>query len=95
MNSRPIQQAEPDFFSVVWQGIEFSSFLTVVEHACKVPVLAIITKFDTFVQDVLQCLEEENEEEEEIVAELEEKAKRVAKEKFNKHYRDPPLARWS
>ena len=60
---------------------------------CKVPVLAIITKFDTFVQDVLQHLEEENEGEEEIDdAELEEKAKQMAKEKFNKHYRDPLLA---
>lgn len=77
MNSRPIQRAELDFFSAIWQ----------------VPVLAIITKFDTFVQDVLQRLEEENEEEEEIDdAELEEKAKQVAKEKFNKHYRDPLLA---
>ena len=41
----------------------------------------------------MQRLEEENEEEEEIDdAELEEKAKRVAKDKFNKHYRDPLMA---
>lgn len=55
------------------------------------PVLAIITKFDVFVQDVLQELEEAAEAEgNEIDDELfEEKAKQTAKERFDLYYKIP------
>jgi hypothetical protein len=75
MNPRPVQHSEREFFSNLWE----------------VPVLAIITKFDVFVQDVLQELEEAAEAEgNEIDDELfEEKAKQTAKERFDLYYKIP------
>jgi len=75
-NSRPIQQSEEMFFSV--------------KHG--VPIVAIFTKFDLFVEDQLQELMEKanysnnlNEEE------LENKATKTALEKFEKHYKEELL----
>jgi hypothetical protein len=57
-------------------------------------VLAIVTKFDNFVQDVLQDLEGKAEEEEAAVEqdELEETAQREADAMLTKHYTMPLLA---
>lgn len=75
MNSRPIQHSEREFFGVLWQ----------------VPVLAIVTKFDTFVQDILQIIEEAAEEEGKDIDddELETQAKQEAQNKFDAHYKTP------
>jgi hypothetical protein len=65
-----------------------------VDNGAQVPVLAIVTKFDTFVQDVLQELEEAAEEEGEEVdsLELERKATQLASERFDEHYSKPLMA---
>lgn len=63
-------------------------------HNSRVPVILIVTKFDTFVQDVLQGLEEEADEMGEEIDEekLQEKAVQEATAKFDKHYRAPFMA---
>ncbi|KIK06264.1 hypothetical protein K443DRAFT_635320 [Laccaria amethystina LaAM-08-1] len=76
MNSRPIQQAEKDFFSM----------------PLTVPIVAIVTKFDTFLQDMQQKLEEKAEEEDEDVQdddELEKLAVIEADKRFEQHYKKP------
>lgn len=75
MNARPIQQAEKDFFSTPLQ----------------VPIVAIVTKFDTFVQDVQQKLEESAEEEDEEVDDddVEKLAEIQADMQFEQHYKGP------
>ncbi|KIK06295.1 hypothetical protein K443DRAFT_290391 [Laccaria amethystina LaAM-08-1] len=75
MNSRPIQQAEKDFFSM----------------PLTVPIVAIVTKFDTFLQDMQQKLEEKAEEEDEEVDddELEKLAVVEADKRFEQHYKKP------
>ncbi|KIJ96944.1 hypothetical protein K443DRAFT_269853 [Laccaria amethystina LaAM-08-1] len=75
MNSRPIQQAEKDFFSTPLQ----------------VPVVAIVTKFDTFLQDVQQKLEESAEEEDQEVDDdqVEKLAEIQADVQFERHYKGP------
>ena len=91
MNSRPIQQAEKDFFSMPLTGKikdePPSSNLTFR----IVPVVAIVTKFDTFLQDMQQKLEEKAEEEGEEVDddELEKLAVIEAEKRFEQHYKKP------
>jgi len=72
MNSRPIQRAEKDFFSTFW----------------KVPIIAVMSKFDTFVQDILQGLEEAAEANGEEIDDVEfsQRAVEEANLRFNKHY---------
>lgn len=72
MNSRPIQHAEREFFATLSQ----------------VPVLAVVTKFDIFVQDVLQEIEEADESEFDD-DELEKQAVEKAMGRFDQHYREP------
>ncbi|KZP09573.1 hypothetical protein FIBSPDRAFT_233442 [Athelia psychrophila] len=73
MNARPIQHAEQEFFS----------------KALQVPVVAIITKFDSFVQDIQQKMEEDADAEGSEVDddELEKEANKEATDKFEKHYK--------
>ncbi|EKM49680.1 uncharacterized protein PHACADRAFT_179078 [Phanerochaete carnosa HHB-10118-sp] len=75
INSRPIQQAEREFFSTMKE----------------VPVIAVMTKFDTYVQDVLQELEEAAEKEGRGVDEdeLETQATQTAESRFKEHYCAP------
>ena len=56
-----------------------------------VPVVAIVTKFDTSLQDMQQKLEEKAEEEDEEVddAELEKLAVTEAEKRFKQHYKKP------
>ena len=56
-----------------------------------VPVVAIVTKFDTFLQDMQQKLEEKAEEEDEEVDddELEKLAVIEADKRFEQHYKNP------
>ena len=58
-----------------------------------VPVIAIITKFDIFVQDILQNIEEIAEVKHQEINddELEQQALAEAKFQFNKHYSTPLL----
>ena len=57
----------------------------------KVPIVAIVTKFDTFLQDVQQKLEESAEEEDQEVDddEIEKLAEIQADMQFEKHYKAP------
>ena len=59
-----------------------------------VPVVAIATKFDTFLQDMHQKLEEKAEEEDEEVDddELEKLAVIEADKQFEQHYKKPLLS---
>ncbi|EKM60411.1 uncharacterized protein PHACADRAFT_109866 [Phanerochaete carnosa HHB-10118-sp] len=68
--SRPIQHAEREFFS----------------NQKQVPVIAVFTKFEIFVQDVLQELEEATDEEEQD-DELEIQAAKTAESRFNGNHR--------
>ncbi|EKM49678.1 uncharacterized protein PHACADRAFT_106055 [Phanerochaete carnosa HHB-10118-sp] len=72
MSARPIQHAEREFFSTLKQ----------------VPVIAVVTKFDVFVQDTLQELEEAAEEEGREVDEdeLEARATEIAESRFKEYY---------
>ena len=91
MNSRPIQQAEKDFFSMPLTGkIKDESPSSNVTFRV-VPVVAIVTKFDTFLQDMQQKLEEKAEEEDEEVDddELEKLAVLEADKRFEQHYKKP------
>ena len=55
-----------------------------------VPIVAIVTKFDTFLQDVQQKLEEKAEEDEEVDDdELEKLAIIEADKRFEQHYKKP------
>jgi hypothetical protein len=56
-----------------------------------VPIVAIVTKFDTFLQDMQQKLEEKAEEEDEEVDddELEKLAVVEADKRFEQHYKKP------
>ncbi|KZP09570.1 ras-domain-containing protein [Athelia psychrophila] len=74
MNARPIQHAEQEFFS----------------KALQVPVVAIITNFDSFVQDIQQKMEEDADAEGREVDddELEKEANKEATDKFEKHYKN-------
>ncbi|KZP06100.1 hypothetical protein FIBSPDRAFT_764923, partial [Athelia psychrophila] len=70
---------------LVW-CVNFSVF----HHQCfTVPVVAIITKFDSFVQDIQQKMEEDADEEGREIDddELEEEANKEATDKFEKHYK--------
>ena len=59
-----------------------------------VPVVAIVTKFDAFLQDMQQKLEEKAEEEDEEVDddEIEKLAVVEADKKFEQHYKKPLLS---
>jgi len=71
-NSRPIQQSEELFFSV--------------KH--EVPIVAIFTKFDLFVEDQLQDLMENAEDPENLDEdEFEQEALKITLEKFERHYK--------
>ncbi|EDR01188.1 uncharacterized protein LACBIDRAFT_333547, partial [Laccaria bicolor S238N-H82] len=85
MNARPIQQAEKDFFST---PLQVSCFNLI---SLEVPIVAIVTKFDTFVQDVQQKLEESAEEEDEEVDDddVEKLAEIQADMQFEQHYKGP------
>ena len=94
MNSRPIQQAEKDFFSIPLTGtIKNESPSSIVTFPI-VPVVAIVTKFDTFLQDMQQKLEEKAEEEVKEVNddELEKLAVIEADKQFEQHYKKPLLS---
>ena len=94
MNSRPIQQAEKDFFSMPLTGeIKDESPSSNVNFSI-VPVVAIVTKFDTFLQDMQQKLEEKAEEEDEEVDddEIEKLAVVEADKQFEQHYKKPLLS---
>ena len=67
MNSRPIQQAEKDFFLMPLTGKIKDKPPSLNVTFRIVPVVAIVTKFDTFLQDMQQKLEEKAEEEDEEV----------------------------
>ena len=91
MNSRPIQQAEKDFFSMPLTGtIKDESPSSIVTFPI-VPVVAIVTKFDAFLQDMQQKLEEKAEEEDEEVDddELAKLAVIEAEKRFEQHYKKP------
>jgi hypothetical protein len=89
MNSRPLQRAENEFFSTSLQGnkplIMFASEVTIF----PVPVVAIVTKFDSFAQDVQQEIEEAAEEEQREVdeEEVEKQAFVEAMTRFEQHYK--------
>jgi hypothetical protein len=91
MNSRPIQQAEKDFFSTPLQGIFYNQVSCFKLIPREVPVVAIVTKFDTFLQDVQQKLEESAEEEDQEVDddEVEKLAEIQADMQFEQHYKGP------
>jgi hypothetical protein len=91
MNSRPIQQAEKDFFSTPLQGIFHNQVSCFKLIPLEVPVVAIVTKFDTFLQDVQQKLEESAEEEDQEVDddEVEKLAEIQAVMQFEQHYKGP------
>ena len=59
-----------------------------------VPVVAIVTKFDTFLQDMQQKLEEKAEEDDDEVDddELEKLAVIEADKRFEQHYKKPLLS---
>jgi hypothetical protein len=92
MNSRPIQHAEKEFFGILWQGESlhppFHRRIILTYAGWIVPVLAIVTKFDSFVQDVLQELEESADERGVEIDEdaLESQAQQDAKDMFDVHY---------
>jgi hypothetical protein len=97
MNSRPIQHAEKEFFGILWQGeVARHRFLEprFTDDSVVVPILAIVTKFDTFVQDVLQKLEEKADEEGNDITEEEfvKQATQEAKDRFDMHYRIPLMS---
>jgi len=91
MNSRPIQQAEKDFFSTPLQGIFYNRVSCFKLIPPEVPVVAIVTKFDTFVLGVQQNLEESAEEEDQEVDddEVEKLAEIQAYKQFEQHYKGP------
>lgn len=98
MSSRPIQYAEKQFFATLWKGNPLKYTFPVLQFTdanALVPVLAIITKFDIFQQDVLQELEEKADEEacsERDDEDLEGQALEEAKRRFDMHYRIPLMA---
>ena len=91
MNSRPIQQAEKDFFSMPSQGIFYNWVFGLKLMSPAVPVVAIVTKFDTFVQDAQQKIEERAEEEDQEMDddEVERLATVQATVQFEQHYKKP------
>ena len=91
MNSRPIQQAEKDFFSMPSQGIFYNWVSGLKLMPLAVPVVAIVTKFDTFVQDAQQKIEERAEEEDQEIDddEVERLATVQANVQFEQHYKKP------
>jgi hypothetical protein len=96
MNSRPIQHAEKEFFAILWQG-EVARHLFLepwfTDDSAVVPILAIVTKFDTFVQDVLQELEEKADEGNDLTEEeFLKQALQQATDKFDAHYRVPLMS---
>ena len=91
MNSRPIQQAEKDFFSMPSQGIFYNWVSGLKLMPLAVPVVAIVTKFDTFLQDAQQKIEERAEEEDQEIDddEVERLATVQANVQFEQHYKKP------
>ena len=91
MNSRPIQQAEKDFFSMPSQGIFYNWIFGLKLMPLAVPVVAIVTKFDTFLQDAQQKIEERAEEEDQVIDddEVERLATVQANVQFEQHYKKP------
>ena len=91
MNSRPIQQAEKDFFSMPSQGIFYNWVSGLKLMPLAVPVVAVVTKFDTFLQDAQQKIEERAEEEDQEIDddEVERLATIQANVQFEQHYKKP------
>jgi hypothetical protein len=93
MNSRPIQYAEKEFFSSFSEGSTTDDVLLLKWPYRPVPVVAIVTKFDAFVQDVQQRMEEAAEEEGKEVDddenEIEKQAAEEAMVQFEQHYKQP------
>lgn len=89
--SRPIQQSEELFFGVKHDGNCFNSSNDIPSSSryyFTVPIVAIFTKFDLFVEEQLQELMNgqdimDEEEEEELV----QQAGEIAKQKFGEHYK--------
>ena len=94
MSSRSIGQAEKDFFSTpLTSKIKAESPSSNVTFPI-VPVVAIVTKLDTCLQDIQQELEEKAEEEGEEVDddELERLAVIEADKRFKQFYKKPLLS---
>lgn len=63
-------------------------FFILINKTNTVPVIAIFTKFDLFVEDQLQGLMENAEDPDDVdEEELERQATKITREKFKKHYK--------